>query len=200
MKLSNKFTLARAIFAPIFFLIFNIPAWLNSDILSKISAFIMIPLLAVFELTDYWDGHYARKNSEVSDFGKIFDPFADVILNLTVFMCAVASGYMPIVLFALILYREFSQSFLRMAALKNGIAIAAKKGGKFKTVFYIFSGFFFLAIETYSRLGLSFFSDGFIHGCKIAAIVMFVLCTLFSWTSFLDYIKSFYPAITGKKK
>ena len=82
MKLSNKFTLARAIFAPIFFLIFNIPTWLNSDVLSKISAFIMIPLLAVFELTDYWDGHYARKNGEVSDFGKIFDPFADVILNL----------------------------------------------------------------------------------------------------------------------
>lgn len=200
MKLSNKFTLARAIFAPIFFMIFNIPAWLNSDVLSKISAFIMIPLLAVFELTDYWDGHYARKNGEVSDFGKIFDPFADVILNLTVFMCAVASGYMPIVLFALILYREFSQSFLRMAALKNGIAIAAKKGGKFKTVFYIFSGFFFLTIETYSRLGLSFFSDVFVHGCKIAAIVMFVLCTLFSWTSFVDYIKSFYPAITGRKK
>lgn len=200
MKLSNKFTLARAIFAPVFFLIFNLPVWLGSDSLSKISACIMIPLLAVFEFTDYLDGHYARKHGEVSDFGKIFDPFADVILNLTVFMCAVSKGFMPIVLFALILYREFSQSFLRMAALKQGIAIAAKKGGKFKTVFYIISGFYFLAIESYLRLGFSFLSEKFIGGLKIAAVVMFTLCVIFSWTSFIDYIKSFYPLLKGKQK
>lgn len=198
MKLSNKFTLARAVFAPVFFLIFNLPIWLDSGVLSKISACIMIPLLAIFEFTDYLDGHYARKHGEVSDFGKLFDPFADVILNLTVFMCAVSKNYMPIVLFALILYREFSQSFLRMAAVKHGIAIAAKKGGKFKTVFYIISGFYFLAIESYLRLGLSFFSEKVISGFKVAALVMFVLCVVFSWGSFIDYIKSFAPTLKNK--
>lgn len=200
MKLSNKLTLARAIFAPVFFLIFNVPLWLSSGILSKISACVMIPLLAVFEFTDYLDGHYARKHGEVGDFGKLFDPFADVILNLTVFMCAVASKYMPVVLFALILYREFSQSFLRMVAVKSGIAIAAKKGGKFKTVFYIISGFYFLAIESYSRLGFSFFSQNFISGCKTAAVVMFSLCVVFSWVSFIDYIKSFLPVLKNDNK
>lgn len=198
MKLSNKFTLARALFAPVFFLIFNLPIWLDSSVLSKISACIMIPLLAIFEFTDYLDGHYARKHGEVSDFGKLFDPFADVILNLTVFMCAVSRNYMPIVLFALILYREFSQSFLRMVAVKHGIAIAAKKGGKFKTVFYIISGFYFLAIESYLRLGLSIFSEKVIGGFKVAAVVMFVLCALFSWISFIDYIKSFVPTLKNK--
>lgn len=198
MKLSNKFTLARAVFAPVFFLIFNLPIWLDSSVLSKISACIMIPLLAIFEFTDYLDGHYARKHGEVSDFGKLFDPFADVILNLTVFMCAVSRNYMPIVLFALILYREFSQSFLRMVAVKHGIAIAAKKGGKFKTVFYIISGFYFLAIESYLRLGLSIFSEKVIGGFKVAAVVMFVLCALFSWISFIDYIKSFVPTLKNK--
>lgn len=158
----------------------------------------MIPLLALFELTDYLDGHYARKHGEVSDFGKLFDPFADVILNLTVFMCAVSSNYMPIVLFALILYREFSQSFLRMVAVKHGIAIAAKKGGKFKTVFYIISGFYFLAIESYLRLGISIFSKKIIGGFKVAALVMFVLCVVFSWISFVDYIKSFVPTLKNK--
>lgn len=195
MKLSNKFTLARAIFAPIFFLIFNLPIWLDSNMLSKISACIMVPLLAIFELTDYFDGHYARKNGEVSDFGKLFDPFADVILNLTVFMCAVSANYMPIVLFALILYREFSQSFLRMIAVKHGIAIAAKKGGKFKTVFYIISGFYFLAIESYLRFGLTFISEKVVSGFKIAAVVMFIFCVIFSWISFIDYIKSFLPVL-----
>ena len=143
MTLSNRFTLARVLFAPVFYLIFNIPVWTNSHILAVVSACVMIPLLALAEITDYWDGHYARKYNEVSDFGKIFDPFADVILNLTVFLCAVSAGCMPIILFVLIFYREFCQSFLRMAALKKGIAIAARMGGKLKTVFYIISGFFF---------------------------------------------------------
>lgn len=199
MKLSNKFTLARALFAPVFYLIFNLPVWTGSQLLSFISACIMIPLLAIAEFTDYWDGHYARKHNEVSDFGKIFDPFADVVLNLTVFICAVASGYMPMILFVLILYREFTQSFLRMAALKKGIAIAARKGGKVKTVFYIISGFAFLAIESYKRFGFTFIPDNInsliISVFNVVTMVFFCLCVILSWGSFIDYIKSFYSIV-----
>ena len=199
MKVSNRFTLARALFAPVFYVLFNLPVWFHSDILGIISACIMIPLLAVFELTDYWDGHYARKYNEVSDFGKIFDPFADVILNLTVFICAVSAGYMPMVLFVLILYREFTQSFLRMSALKKGVAIAARKGGKLKTVFYIISGFFFLTLESFIRFHFSFIPE-FVSSVIIAVLrwstlTLFIVCVFLSWGSFIDYIKSFYSLI-----
>lgn len=201
MKISNRFTLARAIFAPFFYLLFNIPVWFDSSILKIISACLMIPLLVVFELTDYWDGHYARKYNEVSDFGKLFDPFADVLLNLTVFICAVSAGYMPMVFFVLILYREFSQSFLRMIASKKGVAIAARKGGKLKTVFYIISGFFFLALESYKRFNFSFIPES-VNAmiCAVlswASIVLFALCVLLSWGSFIDYIKSFSSIVKG---
>ena len=199
MTLSNRFTLARAVFAPIFYLIYNIPVWFDSRILSVISACIMIPLLAVIEVTDYWDGHYARKYNEVSDFGKIFDPFADVILNLTVFLCALSSGYMPFVLFVLIFYREFTQSFLRMAALKQGVAIAARMGGKLKTVFYIISGFFFLTLESYTRFAFPFIPatvDTIIKAAlRYSTLALFVVCVLLSWGSFIDYMKSFYSII-----
>lgn len=199
MKLSNRFTLARALFAPVFYLIFNVPLWLDSPVLKVVSACLMIPLLAVFELTDYWDGHYARKNNEVSDFGKLFDPFADVILNLTVFLCAVSSGYMPVVLFVLIFYREFSQNFLRMIALKKGIAIAARMGGKLKTVFYIITGFFFITIESFVRFNFSFIpphiSSIIVSVFHYATLILFVVCVLLSWGSFIDYIKSFYSVI-----
>lgn len=199
MTISNRFTLARAIFAPVFYLIFNLPLWLNSHILGIISACIMIPTLAVIEVTDYWDGHYARKYNEVSDFGKLFDPFADVILNLTVFLCAVSKGVMPFVLFVLIFYREFSQSFLRMVALKKGIAIAARMGGKLKTVFYIITGFFFLTLESYTRFAFSFIPSNIDSIIKLLLLwstrVLFVVCVILSWGSFIDYIKSFYKLI-----
>lgn len=61
MKTSNKFTLARVCFAPVFFFIYFIPVWAQNENLAKISACIMIPLLALAQFTDYFDGHYARK-------------------------------------------------------------------------------------------------------------------------------------------
>ena len=203
MTVSNRFTLFRAVFAPVFYLIFNLPLWFDSHVLGVISACIMIPLLAVAEITDYWDGHYARKYNEVSDFGKIFDPFADVILNLTVFLCALSSGYMPFVFFVLIFYREFSQTFLRMAALKKGFAIAARMSGKLKTVFYIITGFFFLTLESYTRLALPFipdFADKIIKTVlRYSTFSLFVICVLLSWGSFIDYIKSFYSLLKEDK-
>ncbi|MBD5411336.1 MAG: CDP-diacylglycerol--glycerol-3-phosphate 3-phosphatidyltransferase [Treponema sp.] len=194
MKLSNTFTTMRLVFAPIFFLLYNIPLWTHSELLCKISSFIMLPLLAIFELTDYFDGYFARKNGEVSDFGKLFDPFADVILNLTVFLCATRSvspkisTYMPLVIFVFILYREFSMNFIRMIAVSKGVAIAARKGGKIKTVFYITSGFFALLIESLLRLNIDL---PYLMQFKVVAVILFSICLLLSYISFIDYIKTF---------
>lgn len=200
MKLSNKFTLMRVCFAPFFFFLYFIPIWTNSALLGRISAFLLIPLLALFELTDYFDGHYARKSGEVSDFGKLFDPFADVMLNLTVFMCVQWSmagrSYMPPVIFLLILYRELGMSFLRMIAMKNGTAIAARKGGKVKTVFYIASGFYALVLESAFRLDVAIaVNSALLRGI---ALGMFVSCLVLSYVSFIDYFMRFSARIRSE--
>ncbi|MDE6704351.1 MAG: CDP-diacylglycerol--glycerol-3-phosphate 3-phosphatidyltransferase [Treponemataceae bacterium] len=195
MKLSNKFTLMRVCFAPVFFLIYSIPIWTGSVLLQQISAYCMIPLLIIFELTDFFDGYYARKRGEVGDFGKLFDPFADVMLNLTVFLCAMTSvnrifgGYMPSLIFVLILYRELGMNFLRMIASKQGVAIAARKGGKLKTVSYIVSGFFALAVESALRLGYGL--GGYGSELHTAAVVLFTICLVLSYLSFIDYLRIF---------
>lgn len=197
MKVSNRFTFARVLFAPIFYIIFNLPVWLDSDVLKIISACIMIPSLVFFELTDYWDGHYARKYGEVSDFGKIFDPFADVILNLTVFLCAVSAGYMPVALFVLIFYREFCQNFLRMIAMGNGVAVAARMGGKIKTVFYIISGFLFVAFESFIRFNFTSVPPEVYENVKsvfgYSSLISFILCAVISWVSFAGYVRGLLP-------
>lgn len=207
MKTSNKFTLARVCFAPIFFFLYFIPIWTRNENLAKISACIMIPLLALAQVTDYFDGHYARKNGEVSDFGKLFDPFADVMLNLTLFVCAQHSfsahlnpaGYMPTVCFVLILYREFTMNFIRMVAVSRGTAIAARKGGKLKTVFYIASGFFMLAVESFIRFGSEIDVSSYVTTLHAIACVMFSICVLLSYISFIDYIRAFAGVLKQKK-
>ena len=69
---------------------------MNSAIFKTISGWILIPLLAFMEFTDFLDGFFARKN-EVSDFGKIFDPFADVFLHITTLCAFTFDGYFNVI-------------------------------------------------------------------------------------------------------
>ncbi len=191
MKTSNGFTLTRILFAPIFFILYFIPIWTGA--FTKLSLLVAIPLLCFAEFTDFLDGHYARKHNEVSDFGKIFDPFADVILHMTTFASLMFTtgnlgGYTPVLVFILIMYREMGQTFLRMVAAKKGIAIAARKGGKVKTVTYVVSGFYALFLELLVRLDCVPECFG---ALKIAAICLFVLSLILSYSSFIDYLVHF---------
>lgn len=202
MKTSNKFTLSRVLLAPVFFLLYFVPLWTGAGL--RISAFVMIPLLAFMEFTDYLDGHFARKHNEVSDFGKVFDPFADVIVHLMTFTCFMFSvngtngatgAYMHPLIFILILYREFMMNFCRMIAAKKGVAIAARKGGKFKTVLYVVAGFLALLLETLLRLEIEIAILPQLH---IATTVLFVLCAVASYVSFADYLVHFKDLLAGE--
>lgn len=190
MKLSNKFTLSRIILSPVIFIIYFLPIWTGK--FSALSVFVGIPLLAFMEFTDFLDGFFARRNNEVSDFGKLFDPFADITVHLTTFLCFMFSvsgtGYIPAVIFILILYREMTMNFIRMVAAKKGTAIAARKGGKFKTVMYVVSEFFALIVESLIRLDTV---PSCIESLRTVSLVLFIICLVLCYASFADYIVHF---------
>ena len=184
--------MCRILGAPLFFLLYFVPLWTGN--FSALSVFIMIPMLGFLEFTDFLDGFFARRQNQVSDFGKLFDPFADVMLHITTFSCLMFNGaagtaFMPPFIFILIIYREFSMLFVRMIATKKGIAIAARKGGKLKTVVYIASGFFALAVECAARLG--FDVSSLLPLLKNISIALFALCLALSYISFADYLSHF---------
>lgn len=195
MKTSNKFTLSRILLAPVFFLLYFVPLWTGNFL--RESAYIMIPLLACMEITDFFDGFFARLKNEVSDFGKVFDPFADVVVHMMTFTCFMFSvggtngaygAYMHPLIFLLILFREFTMNFCRMTAAKKGVAIAARKGGKVKTVLYVVAGFFALLLESMLRLGIQVDVMSQLH---TVAVILFVLCAVASYASFADYVVHF---------
>lgn len=207
MSTSNKFTIVRVIAAPVVFLLYFIPIWTGK--FAAASMIILLPFLVFAEITDGLDGHYARKHNEVSDFGKVFDPFADVILHLSSFCCLMFSmsrelpmaGYMPAFIFVLIFYRELSMTFLRMVAVMQGTAIAARKGGKLKTVMYIVSAFYGFFLETLVRCGVTvpYHTMKTMWGVGIG---LFVLCLILCYVSFVDYLIAFKPvfkSINNKK-
>lgn len=177
--------------APLFITIYYIPRYLEMP--EQTILLILVPLFIYMEFTDFLDGHYARKLKQVSDFGKLFDPFADVLANLTVLLTFMLSGYVPLPVFIIILYRELNILFLRMLARGNGITIGAKKGGKTKTVCYILAEGFSLLIELLIAFSLveKSVTDTMITINK----VLYWFAALLSVGSFIDYFVSYKKSI-----
>lgn len=93
--------------------------------------------LAVFilaSLTDFADGYIARHCDQITDFGKFMDPLADKVLVVTAMLWFVQCGRLPAWAVAIVIFREFAVSGMRLIAAERGRVIAAGWSGKVKTV------------------------------------------------------------------
>jgi CDP-diacylglycerol--glycerol-3-phosphate 3-phosphatidyltransferase len=186
MTLADKITTLRLILAPLFFIVYFLPVysppWFAGG--SQWTIPVLWVLFIIAELTDMFDGMAARKRKEVGDFGKLYDPFADTLMQITLFLCFVIDGIFPALLFLLILYREFGVQFIRNLMLRKGIAMGARIGGKVKTVFYIAAAAFALLAVSLRRLGMEETGYGAV---KTIALIIFCVSALVSVISFADY-------------
>jgi CDP-diacylglycerol--glycerol-3-phosphate 3-phosphatidyltransferase len=194
MNLADRLTLLRIILAPLFFAVYLLPAQFSGNV-AWIIAFLWI-IFAISELTDMLDGMAARHFKQTSDFGKLFDPFADTLMQMTCFLCFVVDGIFPAALFLVILYREFGILFIRNLMLKKGIAMGARISGKIKTVTYIAAVTAALLYASLSRLGA--FED-IQPLVKTIAVVVFSVSVFFSLLSFFDYIRVYLASVKDEK-
>lgn len=88
-------------------------------------------------MTDYLDGHIAKKYNLVSDFGKIMDPIADKFLMLAAFFIFVRLAVIDGWMFAVIAAREIFITVWRLVMVKKGKVFSAQLSGKIKTVLQI---------------------------------------------------------------
>lgn len=129
MNLPNKLTVLRVLMIP-FFVLFMLV-----DITGAADKWIAVALFVAASLTDFLDGHLARKYHLVTNFGKFMDPLADKLLVSAAMICLVEMGRLPAWIVIIIISREFIISGFRLIASDNGVVIAASYWGKFKTVF-----------------------------------------------------------------
>ena len=128
MNTPNKLTVARMIIVP-FLVVF-----LLSGLGGNANRYISLILFVVASITDWFDGHLARKNNLVTNFGKFMDPLADKLLVCSAMICMIELNRLPAWVVIIIIGREFIISGFRLIAAENGIVIAANYWGKFKTV------------------------------------------------------------------
>lgn len=120
-----QFTLAR-IYLTVPCLAAMIPEnfWWNS-----VAAVVFI----LASITDYYDGHFARKYDAVSNMGKFMDPIADKVLVTAILILLAVEQKIDPWLVILLMTRDTFISGLRSVAAADGVIIAAKAAGKWKT-------------------------------------------------------------------
>lgn len=186
--------MSRIFFAPFFFFV------LKAEFIPRSAALLILWILFCWiELSDLLDGRIARAHNEVTSFGKLFDPFADVIARVTYFLAFMSIGIMPLWVLLIVLYREFGILFLRMLLGLKGIAMGARTGGKLKAGIYMVAGMLSLALyseralkgETLSGpISLSG-SGGIGYALGLLTLIAYVLVALATALSFVDYIVQF---------
>ncbi len=106
------------------------PSWLN---------YFAALLFVIASITDFFDGYIARNWNQITKLGAILDPLADKMLTLAAFLGLMYIGRANPWAIYLIMTREFFITGLRVAAVGEGISIAASFLGKLKTVSQMFA-------------------------------------------------------------
>lgn len=145
LKLPLFLTIGRLFISPIF-LIFYLK-YEKLGVSLHALPFILIFLLAISELSDFFDGFLARKFNLVTELGKILDPMADSITRLTILL-TFTQGFinLPLLLVFVFVYRDAMISTLRTVCAMRGVTLAARTSGKIKAVIQALSIFIILML------------------------------------------------------
>ena len=127
MNLPNKLTLLRVAMIPFFVLFLLLPQIPHHYLIAGL-------IFGAASYTDHLDGKLARKNGQITTFGKFMDPLADKILVISALICLVSLDLAPVWMVLLIVAREFMVTFIRLVAAEGGMVLAANNWGKAKTV------------------------------------------------------------------
>ena len=119
---ANKITMLRIVLIPVFLVL------AYGDMMMAALAVYIIACLS-----DFADGYIARHYNQISNFGKFMDPLADKMLVLAAMCFFVENGQMAGWAVAIVLFREFAVSGMRLLAVEQGQVIAAAWSGKIKT-------------------------------------------------------------------
>ena len=189
MNLPNKLTIFRIILVPIMVII-PFLGITNTFLGILISWLIIDAIFIIASITDKLDGYLARKNNQITTFGKFLDPLADKILVLAAMVMLVEMQKLPAWIPIIVLAREFVVSGYRLIAVeKGGQVIAASKWGKLKTVTQMIA--ITLAIVDLHAFGECFTGD--LKGgdliLNLAVTIMMIIQTIATIFSGVDYLK-----------
>ena len=174
----------------------NVPNQLTAlRLLLSIAVFALIPLeqytlatvlFLVAAATDWVDGYWARRYDQVTQLGRIFDPFVDKVLICGTFIMlaeAMVDHPVPIAgwLAVLVMAREMLVTVLRSYIEQQGIDFSAKMPGKLKMVFQCGAAVAALVALQYEANSV----PDWINHTLLAFLVLTVIFTVYSGAGYV---------------
>ena len=120
------------LFFPFYRVGFEFKTFLYHSILIDVRYILCGFIFIIASFTDYLDGYLARKNKQVTDFGKFSDAIADKVLVNSVLIIFASQGFIPAVIPVVVIVRDIIVDAIRMNAAGKGNVQAAKMSGKIK--------------------------------------------------------------------
>ncbi len=180
-QLPNRLTIFRLIVSIIVITVFLFPYdmigyafpryLINGVAILDVKLVICAVLFIVASITDFLDGHIARKYNLVSNFGKLMDPIADKILVNSLLVILAGEGYIATIIPVIIISRDIVVDGVRMLLTEQGEVLPAGKLGKFKTAFLMIG----IALKLVGNLPFSLWNLPVADFLIIAATVLSVI-------------------------
>ena len=172
----NALTVARFILIP-----FIIAALIKDNYL------LTFILLTISGLTDVLDGYMARKYNLITNFGKLIDPLADKLTQITILTSLALKGFIPIWMIIVLFVKETIMVSGASFLYGKELVVSSKWYGKLATVLFYIAIVTSLAIKQFN---ISFKFD----------ICLYYLALFFTLFSLVMYFQAFYKQGYLKKE
>ena len=118
-NLPNILTMLRLVLIPVFagFFLAGYEKW-------------ALAVFIIASITDYLDGYLARKNNQITAFGKLMDPLADKLMVCTALLGQGLSGVFPWPAILIVMTKEVVMIIGGIYMLQNGIVVYSNILGK----------------------------------------------------------------------
>jgi len=144
MNLPNRLTIVRLVLSlliiillvfPFYMVGIQFPSYDISGIPDPVQLQYIIAggIFIIASITDFLDGHIARKYNLITDTGKMLDAIADKVLVNSALIILAAQGFINEIIPIVIVVRDIIVNAIKMEAASKGKVVAAIGSGKIKT-------------------------------------------------------------------
>jgi CDP-diacylglycerol--glycerol-3-phosphate 3-phosphatidyltransferase len=145
MNLPNKLTISRFVLTVVFL------AVMFSRV--RFHETLALGLFVAAGISDFFDGHIARRDKLITNFGILMDPLADKIMVCSAFIAFVGLGWIQAWMVVIVVARELAITGLRLLAASKSVVLAAEGYGKHKTISQIVAIISLLVFHSYAQWG-----------------------------------------------
>jgi CDP-diacylglycerol--glycerol-3-phosphate 3-phosphatidyltransferase len=161
-----------------------------------LESFIAACLLALAAISDFLDGYLARRRKLVSVLGKFLDPLADKLIVMATLVMMVPMGRIEAWICIVLLAREIAITGLRGIASTEGLVMAAKDSGRYKTAFQLVGILCLMIHYTYS---IDFLFVSAAIDFHVVGLWLIYISLGFSIFSAAVYIRDFVRAVLARE-